>query len=53
MKKIYLPADGRGNSILEIVVADTFWARLKGLLGTAALPENKGLLLCNCNSVRF
>ena len=53
MKNIYLPADGRGNSSLEIVVADTFWARLKGLLGTAALPENKGLLLCNCNSVHM
>lgn len=32
-------------------IADTFFARLKGLLGTAGLPAGEGLLIPRCNSV--
>ena len=35
----------------SVHLADTFWPRLKGLLGTAALPEGEGLWLCPCNCV--
>lgn len=31
--------------------AATFWTRLVGLLGRAALPEGEGLWLTRCNSV--
>lgn len=32
-------------------VADTFWTRLKGLLGRTSLAEEEGLLIRPCNSV--
>ena len=35
----------------SVQLANTFWPRLKGLLGTAALPEGEGLWLCPCNCV--
>ncbi|AJQ26836.1 DUF192 domain-containing protein [Pelosinus fermentans] len=54
MRKIYLSLqDSAADNLLEISVADTFLSRLKGLLGTAELAENQGLLLCNCNSVHM
>ena len=37
--------------VASVHLADTFWLRLKGLLGTAALPEGEGLFLCPCNCV--
>lgn len=41
------------NTILakNITIADSFWARLKGLLGRAELPPGRGLLLEPCHSV--
>ncbi|WP_110954180.1 DUF192 domain-containing protein [Anaerosinus massiliensis] len=38
---------------LKITIADTFWTRFIGLLGTSALENIEGLLLCNCNSVHM
>lgn len=32
-------------------MADTFFSRLKGLLGTASLPEGQGLIIRPCNSI--
>jgi uncharacterized membrane protein (UPF0127 family) len=32
-------------------VANNFWTRFKGLLGTNALPSGEGLLIVPCNSV--
>jgi uncharacterized protein len=54
MKKIYLNEQGvNRHNKLTIFIADTFWTRLKGLLGTTSLGEVQGLLLCNCNSVHM
>ena len=35
----------------QVLLADTFWKRLKGLLGTSSLPHGHGLLIKPCNSV--
>ena len=32
-------------------LADTFWSRAVGLLGTDALPDGEGLLIVPCSSV--
>lgn len=54
MRIIYLSLqDFAADNVLEISVADTFLSRLKGLLGTAELADNQGLLLCNCNSIHM
>jgi len=39
--------------MVEIMIADDFIGRCRGLLGTRSLPQNKGLLLCHCNSVHM
>lgn len=55
MKKIYIPVNSVSSAmqILEISVADTFFSRLRGLLGTTSLPAHKGLLLRDCNSIHM
>lgn len=35
----------------SVLVADTFFTRLKGLLGTSGLPEGQAFLIRPCNSV--
>lgn len=35
----------------HVALADTFWKRLKGLLGTSCLPIGHGLLIKPCSSV--
>ncbi|NLM68822.1 MAG: DUF192 domain-containing protein [Firmicutes bacterium] len=35
----------------EIILADCFWLRLKGLLGTRELKQGQGLLLTPCKIV--
>jgi uncharacterized membrane protein (UPF0127 family) len=37
----------------DLRVANTFFSRLKGLLGTASLPPGGGLLIQPCNSVHM
>lgn len=43
------------NTVLasDLRIANTFWSRLKGLLGTNYLPEGKGLLITPCNSIHM
>lgn len=54
MSKIHIMLqDSASKNVLEISVADTLLSRLKGLLGTKSLAENKGLLLRDCNSVHM
>ena len=55
MKNIYIPVNDVSSAMqmLEISVADTFVARLRGLLGTTSLPAHKGLLLRGCNSIHM
>lgn len=54
MKRTYIAnIDSATADLLEISVADTFFLRLRGLLGTTLLAGNQGLLLCNCNSVHM
>lgn len=41
-----------GQTLLsKLEVADTWWARSKGLLGRSQLPEDQGLWILKCNSV--
>lgn len=35
----------------NLVVAETFWSRTKGLLGRKSLPENEALWILRCNSI--
>ena len=35
----------------QICIADTFWRRLKGLLGTSSLGAKHGLVIKPCSSV--
>ncbi len=37
--------------VRELQTADTFWQRLRGLLGQASLPQGRGLLISSCRSV--
>lgn len=41
------------ENIVEIMIADDFISRCCGLLGTKSLSQDKGLLLCPCNSVHM
>lgn len=44
----------RGNKVVlvsELRIAQTFWQRLMGLLGTSRLAPEQGLLICPCSSV--
>ena len=43
--------DEKRQIVNHIIHANTFTRRLKGLMGTKALPEDTGLLLEPCNSV--
>lgn len=54
MKKIclVLPQISHDN-VITVFVADTFWQRFKGLIGTSFLPKTEGLLLCKCNSIHM
>jgi len=42
-----------GEKVLvsKLIVADTFWLRLKGLLGKKGLESEEGLLLKPCNQI--
>ncbi|MFN3429042.1 MAG: DUF192 domain-containing protein [Candidatus Sericytochromatia bacterium] len=35
----------------EAKLANNFWTRFKGLMGTEVLPQGQGLLIVPCNSV--
>ncbi len=55
MRTLQIPLNNNDaeEQLLHIWIADTFFARLKGLLGTTALAGNQGMLLRNCNSVHM
>ena len=56
MKKLTVAApsdNGKKNPPLTIEVADSFWARFKGLMLRKNLPENTGLLISPCNSIHM
>ena len=38
---------------IEIMVADAFWSRFKGLMGTRSLAPFTGLLLADCNAIHM
>lgn len=48
MKKLSL-----NNGYLKVDIADRFWSRLRGLLGTQSLAREKCLLIAPCNSVHM
>lgn len=35
----------------ELILADTFWLRLKGFLGRNEISNQEGLLLVNCSAI--
>jgi len=37
--------------VKEVLLADQFWSRLKGLLGRDSLGDGEGLLLTPCNAI--
>ncbi len=37
----------------DLRIANTFWSRLKGLLGTNSLPAGQGLLITPCDSIHM
>jgi uncharacterized protein len=39
--------------VADLRIADSFWSRRKGLLGTTCLPSGQGLLLTPCNSIHM
>jgi uncharacterized membrane protein (UPF0127 family) len=55
VKQVIVRNVSRANATLgsHIQVADTFWTRLKGLLGAPPLRRGEGLLLQNCQAVHM
>lgn len=54
MKFLYLHLENDCSlGAMQIKVADTFWQRFCGLMGTKSLPQNVGLLILPCNSVHM
>lgn len=40
-----------GEKILDLDVADSFWSRAKGLLGSSEISSDRGLWIDRCNSI--
>ena len=52
MRTVRVVQDGGGTPLgSRIGVADSWWLRLRGLLGRPPLEEGEGLLLLECGSV--
>ncbi|MDD2420528.1 MAG: DUF192 domain-containing protein [Heliobacteriaceae bacterium] len=47
---VFKQAVGKGT-LITVEVADTFWTRLRGLLGRSHLPPGYALLLAPCNQI--
>lgn len=41
------------GATLEIEIAESFFSRLRGLMGRSRLAEGRGLLLAPCNSIHM
>ena len=39
--------------VADATLADSFFSRMKGLLGRNSLPENEGLIITHCNSIHM
>jgi len=37
----------------NVIIADTFFSRMKGLLGRSSLPDGEALLITRCNSIHM
>lgn len=53
IKKVYIKGAPQGAPFLEVMIADSFLLRLRGLMGQNRLPKATGLLLAPCNSVHM
>ncbi len=55
MKKqtIHVKGAPTGAPFLEVAIADSFFMRLRGLMGRKTLPNASGLLLTPCDSVHM
>jgi len=42
---------GSDGTTFKVLVMNTFWTRLKGLLGSSGLEEGHGLLISPCHSI--
>jgi len=52
MKTVRVVQDGAGLPVgSRVAVADSWWTRLRGLLGRPAIRDGEGLLLTECGSV--
>ena len=45
--------NSRGKKFFRLEIADSFFARLKGLMGRKKLPQGQGLLILPCNSIHM
>ena len=52
-QKMYIEGAPAGAPFLEVLIADSFLTRLKGLMFRKTLPSATGLLLSPCNSVHM
>ena len=52
-QKIYIEGAPVGAPFLEVLIADSFFSRLAGLMFRKPLPAATGLLLAPCNSVHM
>ena len=52
-QKVYIQGAPQGAPFLKIMIADTFFLRLRGLMFRKELPSATGLLLAPCNSVHM
>ena len=52
-QKVYIQGAPQGAPFLKMMVADTFFLRLRGLMFCKMLPSATGLLLAPCNSVHM
>ena len=53
IQKVYIKGAPQGAPFLKIMVADTFFLRLRGLMFRKKLPSATGLLLAPCTSVHM
>lgn len=52
-KKVIWSKKENETEKIQIKIADTFWSRMCGLLGTKYLNKEQGLLIRPCNSVHM
>lgn len=53
IQKLYIKGAPQGAPFLKMMIADSFFLRLRGLMFQNELPSATGLLLAPCNSVHM